>query len=344
MLSNGYWRIRSRSRWLTLDTSLGTSHLPTARQRARRILQEFRAGALTPARRTGTLEQLADLYLSTPKRAAQDVAAANVSRLRTVIRAVTGRELDQCDAAEVTAHTWTAYQRHMLGASFNYSTRRRENIAINSAIRAARCLFIRRLRPAYEAAGIVLAPDCDVVTWLPEPYVAPAPVDDAALLTAWRRIEGSPLWITIGLARFAGLRRDEIAAAQRHWIVERDGALQVELRDRPEDGWQNKTGQRYFSPILDATLAAALLGAPPGLLVRPSCPDRRTWFEREPQRWMRQFTAARQPLHRLRGLYADDVRRLSEASILARLQAVKAAADALGHTSPSTTVRHYLSE
>lgn len=59
---------------------------------------------------------------------------------------------------------------------------------------------------------------------------------------------------------------------------------------------------------------------------------------------MKKFTGtAKMPLHRLRGLYADDVKKLTEDATAAHLAGVKAAADALGHTNTQTTVQSYLS-
>ena len=52
---------------------------------------------------------------------------------------------------------------------------------------------------------------------------------------------------------------------------------------------------------------------------------------------------AKKPLHRLRGLYADDVAKLTEDAVLARLEGIKEASRALGHTTTKTTLNHYLS-
>jgi hypothetical protein len=47
-------------------------------------------------------------------------------------------------------------------------------------------------------------------------------------------------------------------------------------------------------------------------------PDAHRWIQHVPQPWLRQFTgSAKAPLHRLRGLYADHVRRETEEAILA---------------------------
>jgi hypothetical protein len=51
---------------------------------------------------------------------------------------------------------------------------------------------------------------------------------------------------------------------------------------------------------------------------------------------------ARKPLHRLRGLYADEVAKITVDAVTARLAAIKAAQEALGHTTSKTTEGHYL--
>ena len=67
------------------------------------------------------------------------------------------------------------------------------------------------------------------------------------------------------------------------------------------------------------------------------------WIQRAPQAWLKTYTgAAKAPLHRLRGLYADQIKRETEQAILARAAGIKAASEALGHTTVETTVDHYL--
>ena len=134
--------------------------------------------------------------------------------------------------------------------------------------------------------GLGVNADAARSTLLPEPWLPPPAVDEAALLSAWRELQsGSPLWLALGLARFAGLRRDEISAMQRGWIVQRGSTVLVELRDRPEDGWWTKTGKPYLAPVIDGDLAAALIAAPPGAIIQtPPDITRDVWFLRTPQR------------------------------------------------------------
>ncbi len=164
-------------------------------------------------------------------------------------------------------------------------------------------------------------------------------------MTAWRALRevDPPLYYTVGLARFAGLRAGEIGQARRSWLCRQEGGgVEVELRDRPEDGYQTKTGVPYFSPVLDAAFATDLLARPEGLLT-PRTENFKRWLIRKPQAWLRPFVgAAVKPLHRLRGLYAADLAERTRKAVLASLAGTEAASKALGHTTTRTTRRHYL--
>ena len=122
------------------------------------------------------------------------------------------------------------------------------------------------------------------------------------------------------------------------------GVVSVELRDRPEDRYQTKTGRPYFAPILDADLAAVLSSIKPEqLVVDPEGVARGYWFITVPQQWCRPYVSdVQKPLHRLRGLYAVDLRIRTRDAVAAALAGTKAASAALGHTSTEMTERHYL--
>lgn len=187
---------------------------------------------------------------------------------------------------------------------------------------------------------------------LPEPYVPPSVVDDAELLKAWAALKETDhsLWLVIGLARFAGLRREEITHCRGGWIEEQNGVVSIALRDRPEEKWWTKTGKPYRAQVINAELAEWLIAVrdfePLDKLVVPdpaSGFDRGRWFERAPQQWLHDNgVASLKPLHRLRGLYADHIARLTSDAVTARLAAVRAAQQNLGHTSSETTEKHYL--
>jgi len=346
--AGGVWRMRSRSRRFRVDLCLGTPSLTHAKARAREELAKGVGTSSTPASK-GTIQQVADVYLATPKRTADSVATTNVSRLRTIVRTVHGKELKQVPISALTASLWTEYQRARLAAEklpLEYSRRHRVNHSINAAVRAARCLTMRRMRPAYAAAGIQIPQDADIVTWLPEPILTKPQAQDPEMVDAWAalRDDDPALWVVIGLARFAGLRREEILQARGKWIVRSGDLVQVELRDRPEDGVQTKTGIPYLAPIINQDLAAYCLTVQQDdFLVRPDTTDRDRWIERTPQAWVRPFVGdVQKPLHRLRGLYATDLQARTRDAVAAALAGRRAAADALGHTSTDVTERHYL--
>lgn len=342
----GVWRVRSRSASHPADFATGSADFNAARKIAAEMLSD--ALPKPPKPHGGTLESLASTYLLIPKKCAANVAEDNVSRLRGVCRVVFGRELDAISIGELSAKTWREFFRIKQGGTLDLATRRSGNAALNAAVRAAASLFIDRLRPAYAEHGITFAQDIATVDWLPVLVAPPKEADDNALCTSWQSCiqNGQNLytWLAVGLARFAGLRRSEIEHARRSWVVEDRGQVFIELRDREDEGFRTKTGRVYRALVINDELAQALLALPDGYLVNPPVDDRHRWFERDLPNWCRPFTgAAQKPLHRLRGLYADNLARLTEDAVIARLAAVKTAQENLGHTSSATTLNHYLS-
>lgn len=352
--ANG-WRLRSRSTRWPADFRTGTSNLKMAEKAARDWLVKRGADPVHSRKGGGTLEGLAAVYLATPKRTKTKPAEGNVSRLRTICRVALGKELESVTCREVGPELWRAYQKAALevkGHAFDLVTRRPENAAINAAIRCARCLFLKAMLPHYRAAGLDVRPDAGDAVILPMPYMPPKTLDDGALVTAWERLRGEDvrLWLAVGLARFAGLRRAEIAACRGGWIEETDGALSIALRDRPEEQWWTKTGRPYRALVINPVLAEHLreCAKSPDSFVVPGPPeiaDRAHWFAHAPQEWLRrQGVPGLKPLHRLRGAYADAVASLTADAVTARLAGVKAAQEALGHTSSAVTEKHYLSQ
>lgn len=357
LMEHGAWRLRSRSKKHPADFYTGTALLPEAKRRAKEYLTRHAADPIRSRKGGGFLEGLAQTYLATPKRTKANVAADNVSRLRSICRLALGRELDAITCREVGPELWEKYQRAALakaGHAFDLVTRHRENVAINAAVRCARCLFLPQLLRAYTAAGFDVRLDAGAAIMLPVPTLHKQPVDESELLEAWAALQDSDsrLWLTIGLARFAGLRREEISAARVGWI-ERDGAgVYIRLRDRPEEGFWIKTGESgvsYRSQVIDPGLADWLVAvadfeAPDARLVSdPGDEARHRWFERVPQEWIRAHGVAdTKPLHRLRGLYADHTAKITEDAVAAQLAGRRAAQQALGHTTLATTEAHYL--
>ena len=338
----GGWRLRSRSKAFPVDIFLATPSLPEAKRLAREKLSALPA----PQDRTrGTLEDAAQLYLGAPKKCQQATAEANVSRLRSVVRDGFGQTLDQV-AVDRLSTLWPAFVAARQGrAQPDYATRRRDNHGIVSAMKQAASVFLPALWPYYTRQGIKLPSDAVTIIWPAVASLVKPEARDDALIDAWRglRDKDRDLWFVVGLARFAGLRQSEILAFRGKWIEQKAGVPYVRIMDREEDGFFNKTGANYSALIIDLELADALaaLEADQCLLSRE---DARRWIQRGPQAWLKEFTGdAKAPLHRLRGLYADHVRRETEAAILASQAAKKQASQSLGHTSVKTTDVHYFS-
>lgn len=337
---NGVWRIRCRSKECRIDAGLGTSDLADARSRAKAILSSGMASA--PA--SGTLEEAVAAYLSMPKRCGDDTAEGNISRLRSVVRVAFGAELDAVKVARLP-DLWHTYVAKRQGrAAADYSSRARHNISINSAMRQAAAIFRSKLVPHYARAGILLPPNSATVEYLPAITLERHSADDAGLLAAWPALYETDrdTWMVVGLARFAGLRLGEILAFRGSWVEDSPSGPVIRLKDRLEDGHRTKTGKEYTALILDSDFAVYLMALPKD---RPAI-DRhgvKKWAAHTPQNWIRKFTAAEKPLHRLRGLYADHLAKLTRDAVAARLAGIRAAQEALGHTQSATTERHYLS-
>lgn len=338
------WRLRSRARGDEFDWQFPACSLATARKLA---LAKFEDSREVRAPRTAaTLQDVVDAYNEMPKKAGTEAAYNNVCRLKTVVRLVHGgKDLKRVLVSEAGPRLWNAYMAARQGGKLDLSIRRPEHTSINAAVRGAASLFIPRLRPSYAERGIEIPADATVIQWLQEVKIPKPKADDKGMLKEWRKLKGPTYW-TVGLARFAGLRQKEIAACQRDWIIEDKGAMYVEMRDRPDQHWYSKTGEMYRALVIDVKFAKELLKLKKGHIVKtPDGINRGYWFEHEPQKWLRPFTGtARMPLHRLRGLYADDVKRITEDAVAAHLAGVKAASKNLGHTNTQTTQNNYLSE
>jgi len=337
--STGTWRLRSRSRHHPVDFGTGTTDLAAAKRIAKDHLEGRVAGIAK--RGEETLEAVAKAYLVMPKRCGERAATDNVQRLRSIVRLAWKRELSQVRLSELSPKLWRDFMAVKLDGKLDLATRRPGNAAINAAVRSAASIFIARLRPAYAEHDITVPEDAIVIQWLPVMHLPPTTADDAGLVKWWETIlPGSGEWFAVGLARFAGLRSAEISAARPGWLV----GDSIELRDRPEEGFLTKTGKPYRALILRPELVEAIRALPEGsFIVQPATAKRSEWFERDLPRLVRPFCpTAKKPLHRLRGLYADEVARLTQDAVAARLAGIREASANLGHTTTATTINHYL--
>lgn len=331
----GTYRLRSRSRSHPVNIGLGTTCVNTARRNALEILE----GKREVLQRGGeTVADLIQCYLTElPRRANEDAAREAAQSLRRVIALAWGKEPAEVRVHELSSQLWLDYARKRQGGRLDLATRRAGNSAINSALRCAASALAPKLAAAYKLAGYTVPP-CPV-QWLPVTERRKQAMDETRMLSAWAALKGTApdMWMCIGLARFAGLRLSEITACRGNWL---EGAS-IAMRDRESEGYWTKTGKSYKAPVLNPELLVALQSADPGKPVINRAPN---WYARAPQAWLRQWVSDRLPLHRLRGLYADQLAELERDAVAARQAGILAASQALGHTTTHTTETSYLSK
>lgn len=344
----GTWRLRSRSKHNPINIGLGTAILKEAKRVA---IQELEKSGTTPRNcGSGTVDDLIAIYKTLPKRCLPKVADGNASRLKAAVLLATGKTTAVVKYSEIGPKFWRDFMAKKQGLEqVDLATRRKENAAINSAVKQAASLFIKSLLPLYKEHGIDLPADIVTVQWLPTMKTRPpkAKVDDLDSAIRKLRDDYPEMYFCLGLARWAGLRREEIQFCARHWIVEDSkGRIKIEMEDRPDEEFMTKTGEVYEATIIDPAFASDVLTVKPRkLIVQLQEPNRSRWFERVPQEWLRPYVGeSKRPLHRLRGLYADEVKRITEDAIAARSEALKEVQKNLGHTTTKTAEAHYLSE
>lgn len=351
---SGRWRLRKRTKEITVDKSLGTSDLSEARKWGRAMAEELLGNAFRLVTGGHTLEEVAQAYLSFPKSVRPYVAEANVERLRVIVDRTYGKQLSEVTARSVTYRIWEDYAAFRHGGKLDLSTPRRENIGITSAIRSAASLFARPLDCRYESAGIRLDfANLRRVPSLPILKARKQPLPEGtldALLAAWRELKETDvlMFTTIGLAIHAGLRSSEIQAATRSWIVTEGSNVRVIVKDRPEEGFFAKGGTKedawLAGIVLDDEFAEHLLGLQ-GRLVDIGDQSADWFFGHKVNAWVRQFIPKEldgKGLHRLRGLYADAIKLRFESQILASRAGIDAARLALNHNTAAVTLQHYL--
>jgi len=292
-----------------------------------------------------TAHDLVEAYRMLSKRAGLRSEKYNIQQFTAVLRDVLNRPLKSIRLHEITPKLWmNFFALRQGGVRADLSIRRPAHTTINTAVRAARSLLIESLREGYREYGIEM-PTAGKIQWLQEVKRVPGRFDEAGMLAAWSELpHSSALWWTIGIARFAGLRKEEIANCRGGWLMNTEGVWCIEVRDRPEENYYCKTGFAGLSPILNAELIEALRSLSPDGLAVPLTGSRAQWFKATPQLWLRQFMGVKsdiaKPLHRLRAAYLEAVKNTEMMRLQA--EALKVTAKAARHTSDKTTRNHYL--
>lgn len=337
------FRLRSRTASHPINFCTGTFNLALAKKRAKEHLEKSLTQH-TPLT-TRTAHDLVEAYKLLSKRAGIRTEKYNIQRFTFVLKTVLGRPLKSIRIHEITPKVWMEFMAiSQRLARPDLSTRRPEHTTINTAVRSARSLLIESLREGYREMGIQM-PAAGKIQWLQEVKTPPRTFQEKEMLAAWQALKADdPIRWTVAIARFAGLRKAEVAACRGGWLIDSDGVWCLEVKDRPEEGYYCKTGVAGLAPILNAELIEHLKAIPPDDLVVKIDGCRANWFDRVPQGWLRTYMGTKaeiaKPLHRLRAAYLAAVKKTE----MMRMQseALRITAAAARHTSDRTTRKHYL--
>jgi integrase len=346
---SGNWFIDKRTTELKIVKTTGISDRAEAIKWAKVFIKKALANAYRLASGGHDLEEVAQAYLRLPIPVLPETKHHNVMRLRAVIGEVFGCELEDVKAKLPTFRLWTDYVAAKHGGTADLTTPRRENISIQSTLRAAASVFAKKLDHLYEEQGICLDfANLRRVPSLPVPTIERSAIDVSKLEKALPDAP-LPIRIAVGLALHAGLRSKEIKFCASHWIVQEGEHWRVVLKPRPDEGFIPKgkpDGTAWLSGlILDPEFGAFLASLPDGKLVKPEGISEGWFYDHVLPDWVRQFVPREvdtKAIHALRRVYAQRVQARFASKLLASEVGLDAARVALGHKSSSVTLNHYL--
>lgn len=346
---SGNWFIDKRTTELRIVQSTGISDLTEAKKWAKVTIEKALSDAYRLASGGHTLEEVVQTYLRLPVAVQPETKHHNVMRLRAVIGEVFGCELDDVKAGLITFRLWTDYIAAKQGGTADLVTPRRENISIQSTLRAAASVFSKKLDHLYESEDIHLDfANLRRVPSLPTPVLERAELDVSELEKALPDAP-LPIRIAVGLALHAGLRSKEVQFCSKHWLVQCDEHWRIVLKPRPAESFTPKgkpDGNAWLSGlILDADFGAFLATLPEGKLVRPEGISDGWFYDHVLPDWIRQFIPREldnKAMHALRRVYAQRVQAKFASKLLASQVGLDAARVALGHQSSAITLNHYL--
>jgi integrase len=219
-----------------------------------------------------------------------------------------------------------------------------EHAAINSTLDHACDVFSSSAREhAFDRVKLPDLTEFLKAKRLPEGEALPSPfssVEFAALVAAFAAVrEAEPeLWLLDTIHRQTGMRPVYVMGLRGSWLVQGEaGQWYIELRARPEEGFAKKRGTlNQFIPITPA-LRDLIAAQGHGLTIAGTATTTARLALRKRHNAMIKATVNDEGSHGQGAYrYRDTV-----ASILAHLRGVDAAQWALGHTTSTTTLRHY---
>ena len=305
--------------------STKTDNLPVARKRGadyRDAIIAKRFGLVAGMKQGGSAGRVGDLIecylnLHSPSWTTRN---RNVSSFRELLR-VSGLD-DNARISQLGSSLISNYQTQFLKARKDASA----VVTLNSHVRNARSLFSRQSLKHYKGKPFEVPHETVEalfdVSPLKEPEKAIEIPTEAADKLAHEQLTGEYRRAYL-LARYAGLRAGEIAAARRDWL---DGdKLRVGGRE-----FVTKSRKYRVITLPSQVTAELLLSDDPVYLVGP---NRLVTVYRElPGMLAKMGFPSDKPLHSVRRYFG---------SILYSTQGPRVARDMLGHFSLSTTEKHY---
>jgi len=313
-----------------------------------------------------TIKELTDLYeakISQTGKTSPSTARSNVRALhRFVGRAFPGEKVENVRASQlnesaVSNFRSSHYTDQNLPAEEGFRNKRL-NTTINSEFRQARSVFSAKAKKIYAKASLILPKNIDSdflkTEWLEERHPGfqriPQEVDEKMKVEAVELAQTNPsVALVYELARYGGLRSEEILQARWHWLEGpysgKTGMEYWEIAICYRDGRNDPAGEDYRPKSRHRRVALSAervenwkAWAPPqkdtDFIIAPNLAptSRANLVQREASKWIRQFLPDRtKSLHELRKQAGSEV---------ADRDGILAAAKFLGDR-PEVAMRHY---
>lgn len=318
-----------------LRISTGLRDLTMAREKAKAIMaQTGREGlqALKAHAQRDTSETIgaaADHYLE------KSTVASKQDNVNFLYKMV-GTALEMDDRDKIRALPLTQLNRKLVAKFLENCTLK--PMSKRTMIASARAVFCRimdwqgfdlpdltEFREATKRTGIRVNLDAFV----------PIPADVLATMEEKSKLAGGAIRRAYLLARRCGMTPKEISCCRKGWIEKRGDRHELLIVQRPEENFTLKTGSRRQRQIsLPDALASELLTADNYMVPGNTFYMRNNWCMRVMNAWLREFLPDRRDL-----LYC--LRKQAGSDLLNATGRISTVSRFLGHTTSSTTERHY---
>lgn len=290
------------------------------------------------------LSEVCDAYLKIVQRHGKPqmrTARRNVGALRTMVRCVTGREVEDCSVNALNRQFVVDYaDKRLAGCEDVQSTQ----ISVNSSLRQARSVFKRsvlgelpaRLTPG-DVTGFLTQFACvDPMTEQARDLQPPSDAEMRPLVEASSVLQGSELWPMWLLNFYLGMRARECRFCRWDWFgPDQFGRMSVHIKRYPAQGFRPK-GRSRVVPLADDVWRMLGECRGEGEFVLPgSARNRRRITQYRYNDWIRSLGWAREKKsHAVRSYRLECWRRAFGDQV---------AQDWGGHVSGRTTKDHYTS-